>query len=410
MATIGRCCGSITFPAPQRWLRMQPWRRPTRSTHWRLSRRTMWGSACRVPLFEPVGQVPTLEDGDLVLTESVAIMLHLAIGFPKLISVHLSEPVLGRSSTDGSHISRVLCRPRTCTGSIRSDSRPTAALRGHPRVCDGGPVPARRLDRRTARHPDMACRRRPQWCRSVPLHADAVGPPPRAPGPRGAAPARSLRSDASAAGRAANDGGGGARALNGVPGRGSSGYTGGSLPAADLLELPERLCGQFRRPGVRFLCPIHTAAPCVDALRQLCHGPAGVRERPRRGVERASRRVSLRFRGRQARTGRLRRGLGTLPPLRRNLVPLRWADVPPGGLWRGLRRGARRGGRTAALGGDGDARGESDGPLLADEDAATDALGEAGVERGRRAASPAPGRAWRTWPNRASRRSAPPSA
>jgi len=31
----------------------------------------------------PWGQVPTLEDGDLVLTESVAIMLHLADRFPK---------------------------------------------------------------------------------------------------------------------------------------------------------------------------------------------------------------------------------------------------------------------------------------------------------------------------------------
>ena len=191
MATIGRCCGSTTFPAPQRWLRMQPWRRPTRSTHWRLSRRTMWGSACRVPLFEPVGSGADSEDGDLVLTESVAIMLHLADRFPE---ADLGAPVGTRARSElypMARISRECCAGRAhalvLSGAIHD--RPQRCG-GHPRVCDGGPVPARRLDRRTARHPDMACRRRPQWCRSVPLHADAVGPPPRAPGPRGAAPAR----------------------------------------------------------------------------------------------------------------------------------------------------------------------------------------------------------------------------
>ena len=58
----------------------------------------------------PWGQVPTLEDGDLVLTESVAIMLHLADRFPTPVSERLSEPLPARSFTDGSHTLRAPCR------------------------------------------------------------------------------------------------------------------------------------------------------------------------------------------------------------------------------------------------------------------------------------------------------------
>src|SRR4051795_8232961 len=73
----------------------------------------------------PWGQVPTLEDGDLVLTESVAIMLHLADRFPKG-GIGAPAGTRGRSElTDGSRTFRARCRRRTCVGSIRSGSRPT---------------------------------------------------------------------------------------------------------------------------------------------------------------------------------------------------------------------------------------------------------------------------------------------
>ena len=95
----------------------------------------------------PWGQVPTLEDGDLVLTESVAIMLHLADRFPDAgLGAPVGTPARSElyrwlsylaSAVQATHM-RWFYPERFTT-----DRDGTGA---DPSLCVRGPVPARRLD------------------------------------------------------------------------------------------------------------------------------------------------------------------------------------------------------------------------------------------------------------------------
>ena len=273
-----------------------------------------------------------------MLTESVAIMLHLADRFP---DAGLGAPVGTRarselyqwlsylaSAVQATHMHwfypERFATDRDAAGPIRACA--TAALCRHIDWIDGA-----------ARHPDVARRRRPQRCRPVPLHADAVGPSSRAAGRGGAARSRPLRADAPAAGGAANDVGGGALGLFGL------------LPAQAVERLLRPASRPWRGPSRR--AP-DRAAPCVDALRELGHGPAGGGELLGGGLERALRGVPVGLGARRGPPGppaqRPRRAPGASRRPRR-CCPAGDPFLRLRGLRGGRGRGAlRRGGRAGA--------------------------------------------------------------
>ena len=158
----------------------------------------------------PWGQVPTLEDGDLVLTEAAAIMMHIADRFP---AAGLSAPVGSRAR---SQISQWLAYLSTAfqTAYMRwfypdrftTDPRRFGGSEGRRRR---RPAPACRVGRCTARRPRLARRRRAQRRRHLPLHDDALGTTSRASGVGLAPPRCTLRAHARTTRCATDDDGAG---------------------------------------------------------------------------------------------------------------------------------------------------------------------------------------------------------
>ena len=142
----------------------------------------------------PWGKIPTLEDGDLVLTESAAICLYLAEKYP---DARLAPPP---GSGERAELYRWLLwltntvqaaqmrhfYPERYGGEGVKDAA-DAELAGH----------YDRIDAHLAR-PRVARRRRAHDCRLLPVHAHPLGPVPRAGGVGAAQPPGSLAADARA--------------------------------------------------------------------------------------------------------------------------------------------------------------------------------------------------------------------
>lgn len=124
----------------------------------------------------PMGAVPTLEDGDLVLNENVAILLYLAETHPQ---AHLADADDPRSRAQVNHwLELTQLRPASVFQAVVF-SRPVAAggepARGSGGACQGTPAQPVRGRRCRAVETCMACRHAELDRRSASLRAAALG-------------------------------------------------------------------------------------------------------------------------------------------------------------------------------------------------------------------------------------------
>ena len=156
----------------------------------------------------PWGKIPTLEDGDLVLTESAAICLYLA---EKLPEARLA-PAAGTPERAELYRWLFWLSNTVQMTQMRHFYPERYGTAGVKEAADAELADLLRPDRPAPRQPRVARRRRAHGRRPLPLHADAVGAIPRSAGVGAAEPASALAASARAQRGAADDRRAGSRA------------------------------------------------------------------------------------------------------------------------------------------------------------------------------------------------------